>query len=458
MTGPLLALELDRGQPLGLQIERRLRALDPDRRPSGRRAGCPRRVRSRRTSASRAASSSARTRSSRRRVHRASPRRRARRRCRRSRARTTCASSRTSRSRVRATTCARPAGLRALPAVAVARREPGGAAAARRTATSPTASRSARRELRRRLAPFLARTRGVVAAPERTGVFAGSTQALHVLASVLRARGRAAHRVEDPGHRWRDATLAASGLEVVPVRGRRRGLCVDELPRRRRRRRQPRPPVPARRRASPPERRRALVDWAASGTASSIEHDYDGHFRYDRPPAGALQALAPEHVAYVGTRERAARADAPPRLGGAAGCAWSSPVAHACSRTRRDAAPDAARARRVHRARLSRPPSAPGAQRRTGGGELARRRARGTVPGRGRRGPPSASCSRSASGACRRGAARRGSARGASRSTGSTSTASPQPPGLVARLRAAPEPTLGRGVELIRAAWNETVR
>ena len=32
-----------------------------------------------------------------------------------------------------------------------------------------------------------------------------------------------------------------------------------------------------------------------------IEHDYDGHFRYDRVPTAALQALAPEHVAYVGT-------------------------------------------------------------------------------------------------------------------------------------------------------------
>jgi GntR family transcriptional regulator/MocR family aminotransferase len=32
-----------------------------------------------------------------------------------------------------------------------------------------------------------------------------------------------------------------------------------------------------------------------------IEHDYDGHFRYDRAPAAALQGLAPERVAYVGS-------------------------------------------------------------------------------------------------------------------------------------------------------------
>ena len=49
------------------------------------------------------------------------------------------------------------------------------------------------------------------------------------------------------------------------------------------------------------ERRRALLDWAVAGDRLVIEHDYDGHFRYDRPAAGTLQALAPEHVAYVGT-------------------------------------------------------------------------------------------------------------------------------------------------------------
>jgi GntR family transcriptional regulator/MocR family aminotransferase len=32
-----------------------------------------------------------------------------------------------------------------------------------------------------------------------------------------------------------------------------------------------------------------------------IEDDYDAEFRYDRPPIGALQGLAPEHVAYIGS-------------------------------------------------------------------------------------------------------------------------------------------------------------
>lgn len=35
-----------------------------------------------------------------------------------------------------------------------------------------------------------------------------------------------------------------------------------------------------------------------------IEDDYDGEFRYDRQPLGAVQALAPEHVAYAGAASK----------------------------------------------------------------------------------------------------------------------------------------------------------
>ena len=35
-----------------------------------------------------------------------------------------------------------------------------------------------------------------------------------------------------------------------------------------------------------------------------IEDDYDGEFRYDRQPVGALQTLAPDHVVYAGTASK----------------------------------------------------------------------------------------------------------------------------------------------------------
>jgi GntR family transcriptional regulator/MocR family aminotransferase len=48
-------------------------------------------------------------------------------------------------------------------------------------------------------------------------------------------------------------------------------------------------------------RRTELLDWARSVDGIVLEDDYDGDFRYDRAPVGALQGLDPEHVAYAGS-------------------------------------------------------------------------------------------------------------------------------------------------------------
>lgn len=150
------------------------------------------------------------------------------------------------------------------------------------------------------LAPFLARTRGVVASADRTGVHAGTTQALLAVAESLRSEGARRIGVEDPGHRWRRRALEASGLEVVPVPVDGDGLRIDALDGVDAVVVSPDHHFPSGH-ALAPLRRRALVEWAVRNEATILEHDYDGHFRYDRPPAGTLQALAPEHVAYVGS-------------------------------------------------------------------------------------------------------------------------------------------------------------
>jgi GntR family transcriptional regulator/MocR family aminotransferase len=156
--------------------------------------------------------------------------------------------------------------------------------------------------LRASLAPFLARTRGLVTDADRVGVALGSTHALHVLACALRAGGARRIGIEDPGHRWRRQPLAAAGLEVVSLPADQYGLVTKALPAA-----HVDAVVVSPDHGFPlgsvlaPERRRALVDWARRNDALVIEHDYDGHFRYDRPPAGALQALDPGRVAYVGS-------------------------------------------------------------------------------------------------------------------------------------------------------------
>ena len=49
-----------------------------------------------------------------------------------------------------------------------------------------------------------------------------------------------------------------------------------------------------------PRRRREAAGWGGV----VIEDDYDGEFRYDRQPVGALQTLAPDRVIYAGTASK----------------------------------------------------------------------------------------------------------------------------------------------------------
>jgi GntR family transcriptional regulator/MocR family aminotransferase len=53
-----------------------------------------------------------------------------------------------------------------------------------------------------------------------------------------------------------------------------------------------------------PDRRAAVVDWARSTGGLVLEDDYDGEFRYDRQPVGALQGLDPDRVVYFGTASK----------------------------------------------------------------------------------------------------------------------------------------------------------
>jgi GntR family transcriptional regulator/MocR family aminotransferase len=50
------------------------------------------------------------------------------------------------------------------------------------------------------------------------------------------------------------------------------------------------------------QRRRDLLEWALEDPGRVVlEDDYDGEFRYDRQPVGALQGRAPDAVVYVGS-------------------------------------------------------------------------------------------------------------------------------------------------------------
>ncbi|MEU1326468.1 PLP-dependent aminotransferase family protein [Streptomyces microflavus] len=157
-------------------------------------------------------------------------------------------------------------------------------------------------ELREALAGLLARRRGVVADPERLAVCSGVAQATTLLGFVLREQGLASVGVEDPGSPEHASLFAATGLGATSLPLDAEGLALGPL-----RRSGVRAVVTTPAHQFPTgiaysaERRRKLLDWAREADAVIMEDDYDGDFRYDRAPVGALQGLDPERVVYTGS-------------------------------------------------------------------------------------------------------------------------------------------------------------
>jgi GntR family transcriptional regulator/MocR family aminotransferase len=161
---------------------------------------------------------------------------------------------------------------------------------------------SGRPELRGALAAYLARARGVLVTPGRLVICNGFSQGLKLVYDVLRARGARRVAIEDPSL-WLFPPIAeAARLEPVPVPVDEEGIAVDELDRLDVEAVVVTPahqfPLGA---TMSSRRRTALLDWAARRDAFVIEDDYDGEFRYDRHPIGALQGLDPDRVVYAGT-------------------------------------------------------------------------------------------------------------------------------------------------------------
>lgn len=163
-------------------------------------------------------------------------------------------------------------------------------------------------ELRTALAEYLGRARGVLADPARIVVTSGYVQGLALLVAVLGGGRGAAFAMEDPGLPFHREVVRRNGGRVVPLptdaRGARTDLLsasgadlVDAVV-----------VTPAHQYPTGvtlhPERRHALTAWARATGGLVVEDDYDGEFRYDRQPVGALQGTAPDHVVYLGTASK----------------------------------------------------------------------------------------------------------------------------------------------------------
>ncbi|MET7807852.1 PLP-dependent aminotransferase family protein [Micromonospora chersina] len=162
-----------------------------------------------------------------------------------------------------------------------------------------------RPELRRALAGYLGRARGVLADPERIVVTTGYVQALVLLTGVLRDAGTPAVAMEDPGLAFHRDVVRRHGGTVLPLPVDGLGAQTDLLGVGPLARVGAAVVTPAHQFPTGvtlhPARRHALVEWARATGGLVVEDDYDGEFRYDRQPVGAVQGTAPEQVAYVGT-------------------------------------------------------------------------------------------------------------------------------------------------------------
>lgn len=175
--------------------------------------------------------------------------------------------------------------LNEAPAEALGRCEPGGCA-----------------ELRTALADYLGRARGVTTSPDRIVVCNGYAQAFNLLTEALTNDVTTTLGFEEPSLTKLRTGARRAGLATPSVPVDAQGADVGTL--------HADAVVVTAAHQYPlgvtlgADRRRALIDWARRTGGLVIEDDYDGEFRYDRQPVGAVQGLAPERVAYAGTASK----------------------------------------------------------------------------------------------------------------------------------------------------------
>ncbi|WP_327182446.1 MocR-like pyridoxine biosynthesis transcription factor PdxR [Streptomyces sp. NBC_01334] len=157
-----------------------------------------------------------------------------------------------------------------------------------------------RRELREALTEYLARARGVRTEPERIVICSGFAHALRLLFGPGSGLPRGPLAVEAYGLDFHRGLLTAAGVRTTPLPLDADGARVERLDRERAVLLTPAHQFPT---GGPlhASRRTAVIDWARARGGVLLEDDYDGEFRYDRRPVGAVQGLDPERVIYLGS-------------------------------------------------------------------------------------------------------------------------------------------------------------
>ncbi|MPM10962.1 HTH-type transcriptional regulatory protein GabR [bioreactor metagenome] len=156
--------------------------------------------------------------------------------------------------------------------------------------------------LRKEIAAWLLRGRGLAVSADDIFITAGATHALHLLADLLCGAGKRI-LTEDPCHTGMLQIFLLKGCEVVPIPVDDRGLqtqlladCKDisavyVTP-------SHQFPLGG---VLPASRRAELIRYARDNELYIIEDDYDSEFRYCGQPIAPLYSMDPQRVVYVGT-------------------------------------------------------------------------------------------------------------------------------------------------------------
>ena len=161
-------------------------------------------------------------------------------------------------------------------------------------------------ELRRAIAGYLVRSRGVMCDAGQVMIVHGTQEAID-LSSRLLLDHKSTAVIEDPHYRGFELAARSSGARLRFVEVDQAGLQVDQLK--------------GIRNAAlcfvtpahqfplggvmPADRRQDLLSWARANRTVVFEDDYDGEFRYQNRPVPALQSMD-EHgcVIYTGTASK----------------------------------------------------------------------------------------------------------------------------------------------------------
>lgn len=155
--------------------------------------------------------------------------------------------------------------------------------------------------LREEIAAWLFRSKGFTVSAQDIFITVGATQALHLLADLLSAKGREM-LIEDPchigmlralqgkGYSMRPVSVDALGLQTEYLDG--KGACAVYVT--------PSHQFPLGG-ILPANRRAALIRFARDYNLYIVEDDYDSEFRYCGAPVSPLYSMDPQRVIYVGT-------------------------------------------------------------------------------------------------------------------------------------------------------------